>query len=86
MATAAWAVGLRDYGGDLDVGLREEVDEGGDGEVWGAAEDDAHWLFRGESGGDRAECFAVEILGSWGAAVLRPYVGHATTRLVFLAS
>src|SRR5260370_22415 len=41
-AAAARAVGLRDYGGDFYVGLREEVDEGGDGEVRGAAEDDAH--------------------------------------------
>jgi hypothetical protein len=42
MAAAAWAVGLRDYGSDFDVRLREEMDESGDGEVRGAAEEDAH--------------------------------------------
>jgi hypothetical protein len=41
-AAAAGAVGLRDYGGDFDVWLREEVDEGRDGEVRRAAEEDAH--------------------------------------------
>ena len=38
LAAAAWAVGLRDYGSDFDVRLREEMDESGDGEVRGAAE------------------------------------------------
>ena len=38
LAAAAGAVGLGDYGGDFDIGLGEEVDEGGDGEVGGAAE------------------------------------------------
>jgi hypothetical protein len=42
--------------------LREEVDEGGDGEVRGATEDDAHGLVRGEAGDDGAECFTVETL------------------------
>jgi len=58
VATAAGAVGLGDYGGDVDIGLREEVDKGGDGEVRGAAEDYAHGLVLGESGGDGAECLA----------------------------
>ncbi len=42
MAASAWAVGLRDYGGDFDIGLREKVDESGDGEVRRATEEDAH--------------------------------------------
>jgi hypothetical protein len=41
-AAAAWTVRLRDYCGDFDVRLREKMDEGWDGEVRGAAEEDAH--------------------------------------------
>jgi len=37
---------LGDYGGDFDVGLGEEVDEGWDGEVGGAAEEEAHGVSR----------------------------------------
>jgi len=54
------AVGLGDYGGDFDVGLGEEVDEGGDGEVRGAAEKEAHGLV-GRRARDYAamQCFGV---------------------------
>src|ERR1700738_4127656 len=41
-AAAAGAVGVRDYGGAFDTGLREKLDEGWDGEVRFAAEEDAH--------------------------------------------
>src|SRR5260370_30646975 len=41
-AAAARAVGLRDYGGDFYVGLREEGGGGGGGGVGGGAEGDAH--------------------------------------------
>ena len=68
LATAARAIGLRDYGGDINVRLREEVDEGGDREVGGATEDDAHGLVQLETGDD-AESFRVEILPRWGAAM-----------------
>jgi len=39
LAAAAGAIGLRDYGKDVEVRLREEMDECGDSKVWGAAED-----------------------------------------------
>jgi hypothetical protein len=42
LATAARAVGLRDDGGDFEVGLREKVLEGGDRELGSAAEEKAH--------------------------------------------
>ena len=41
LAASTGAVGLRDYGGDFEVGLGEEMLERGDGEVRGAAEDEA---------------------------------------------
>jgi hypothetical protein len=44
LAAATGAVGLGNYGGDFDVELGEEVDEGGDGEVRGAAEEDAQLI------------------------------------------
>jgi hypothetical protein len=44
VAATARTVGLGDYGGDVDIGLREEMDEGGDGEVRSATEEDAHGL------------------------------------------
>jgi len=40
-AAAAGAVGLGDYGDDLEVWLRVEVLEGGDSELWGTAEEEA---------------------------------------------
>src|ERR1700730_13157066 len=86
LTAAAGAVGLRDYGGDFDVRLREGVNKGGDGEVRGATEEDAHGLVQREAGDDGAECSKLEILPSWGAAMLRPYedgsyTHPATTRL-----
>jgi hypothetical protein len=40
-AATAWAVGLRDYGSDFDIRLSEELDESRDGEMRGAAENQA---------------------------------------------
>ncbi len=81
-ASTAWAVGLRDYSSDFDIGLSEELDEGRDGEVRGTAEEDAHGLVRGRHRNDREASLRADILPSWGA-VLRPYkdgtLAHATT-------
>ena len=42
MAAAAWTVRLGDDGKELEVGLGEEVLEGGDGELRRATEENAH--------------------------------------------
>src|SRR6266850_4505750 len=42
VAAAAWAVRLRDDGDDFEVGLREEVLEGGDAKLRRATEKNAH--------------------------------------------
>ena len=57
-AAASRTVGLGDYGNDVEVGLSEEMNEDGDGEVGGAAEEEAHELLQRIERGD----VAVEIL------------------------